>query len=524
MATNINDTIYTKNPNWLRPGESQQQWAQRTGGNLNQAIPADTLSNAMKPATLPNYTEPPVPPETITTPQSGTDPNAMPPWMSDYLNAPGPVNPEAEGQQATDQAAVDAANAATNAKQQDLINAQGELANYNAQLTGIANEVTQAGLKLREEGISAGAIGGRNIANERDAAIRSLPLQSLALLAQGKIATAQGNVQLAQQLATQAQAKLDQTFQIQRDYQQSLFNYQQQKRDAVFQYANQEQQNDLRQQEARDTQANADRVNNMEYAQKLALEAGQNGQWDLAARIAGINWSDKNAAQTLTNLTGQITNPVTTSGVGGGAGAGSVNVGGAISSITQSIIDNPNLFSSLTPTVKGNVISELQRNGYDTTNLGTKPLSDTAIKEINQTDYALTSLNDLKTQIQNNLQYIGPIKGLAALNPWSKARQVQATIDRVKQTVGKALEGGVLRKEDEEKYKKILATITDTPETATFKIDNLIASIMGNLADYKALQEQAGKTLNVKSSLQTKGSVGTGQTSTGNSYTVTKQP
>jgi hypothetical protein len=45
---------------------------------------------------------------------------------------------------------------------------------------------------------------------------------------------------------------------------------------------------------------------------------------------------------------------------------------------------------------------------------------------------------------------------------WGRdAKTKQATIDRVKQVIGKALEGGVLRKEDEYKYEKILPTISD---------------------------------------------------------------
>ena len=53
----------------------------------------------------------------------------------------------------------------------------------------------------------------------------------------------------------------------------------------------------------------------------------------------------------------------------------------------------------------------------------------------------------------------------------SKTRQAQ--IDRVKQIIGKGLEGGVLRKEDELKYAKILPTIGDAPEVAAGKIRGL---------------------------------------------------
>ena len=44
--------------------------------------------------------------------------------------------------------------------------------------------------------------------------------------------------------------------------------------------------------------------------------------------------------------------------------------------------------------------------------------------------------------------------------------------------IGKALEGGVLRKEDEEKYKDILPTIGDTEAVALSKINGLEAAIV----------------------------------------------
>ena len=147
-----------------------------------------------------------------------------------------------------------------------------------------------------------------------------------------------------------------------------------------------------------------------------------------------------------------------------------------------------------------------------------KPLSDFAITKINDTNFAISSLNDLRAKIEGKTDQLGPITGLEALNPWSKKRQLQADIDRVRQTVGKALEGGVLRKEDEEKYKKILATITDTPETALYKIDSLISSIQRNIDDYKSLQAETGRFVPTKS-----GTATSGTTSSGNSYTITKE-
>lgn len=57
------------------------------------------------------------------------------------------------------------------------------------------------------------------------------------------------------------------------------------------------------------------------------------------------------------------------------------------------------------------------------------------------------------------------------------AKKKQAVIDRVKQVIGKALEGGVLRKEDEAKYAKILPTIGDPPPVVKSKLAGLKAAI-----------------------------------------------
>ena len=57
------------------------------------------------------------------------------------------------------------------------------------------------------------------------------------------------------------------------------------------------------------------------------------------------------------------------------------------------------------------------------------------------------------------------------------SKQRQAVIDRVKQVIGKVLEGGVLRKEDEIKYAKILPTIGDPPDVVKSKLDGLESAL-----------------------------------------------
>jgi len=100
-----------------------------------------------------------------------------------------------------------------------------------------------------------------------------------------------------------------------------------------------------------------------------------------------------------------------------------------------------------------------------------------------------TSLNDLQTLRGTLTETKGATGTTAAIGAslpaavtditgWgTEAKKRQGVIDRVKQVIGKALEGGVLRKEDEYKYEKILPTIKDPAEVAASKLDGLEAAL-----------------------------------------------
>jgi hypothetical protein len=160
--------------------------------------------------------------------------------------------------------------------------------------------------------------------------------------------------------------------------------------------------------------------------------------------------------------------------------------------LVQAVLKDPLAFDNLTPTAKTRIIPALQRNGFD--QFG-KPLGAGSIDKMAETSSAVASLQDLRQTLKENEQFIGPIAGFAAINPYSDARKAQARIDLVKQRVGKALEGGVLRKEDEEKYKKILATLNDTPETAIAKVDGLISTLERDAKIYQDQQRAAGRRM-----------------------------
>lgn len=178
--------------------------------------------------------------------------------------------------------------------------------------------------------------------------------------------------------------------------------------------------------------------------------------------------------------------------------------------LAQTVIDNPALFDQLTATDKGRIAPILQAKGFD--GFG-RPLPPAAVKQIADTKTAIDSLNDLKQVLKDNEAYIGPIAGLAAMNPYSDAKQAQAKIDLVRQRVGKALEGGVLRKEDEEKYKQILATLRDTPTTAVSKVDSLIHSLQQDVENFIGQQRLSGRRVSQAQADSVKGGQGQNATS-----------
>jgi hypothetical protein len=105
--------------------------------------------------------------------------------------------------------------------------------------------------------------------------------------------------------------------------------------------------------------------------------------------------------------------------------------------------------------------------------------------DVNRISELDTSLNDVNV-LEQEIGTTGASSKIGALLPnvvteftgWgTDAKQRQAVIDRVKQVIGKALEGGVLRKEDEYKYVKILPTIGDPPAVARTKIAGLKAAL-----------------------------------------------
>jgi hypothetical protein len=94
-----------------------------------------------------------------------------------------------------------------------------------------------------------------------------------------------------------------------------------------------------------------------------------------------------------------------------------------------------------------------------------------SVEKISDYEAGMGMLENLQKDIESNKQMYGPLKGrmskIKAIFGDQASTTALAQVEKVKQFVGKALEGGVLRKEDTEKYNKILGSIEKDPDALT---------------------------------------------------------
>lgn len=127
-------------------------------------------------------------------------------------------------------------------------------------------------------------------------------------------------------------------------------------------------------------------------------------------------------------------------------------------------------------------------------NFGKAP-AESAIKAQAEGMSAVQSLSSLRELVKSNPDALGPIAGAKSLWPYSESRKIRDNIDLARQRVGKALEGGVLRKEDETKYKRILAGIFDTPDLALNKIEDMMVDVQRDIEIYAQQQQASGRNM-----------------------------
>lgn len=179
----------------------------------------------------------------------------------------------------------------------------------------------------------------------------------------------------------------------------------------------------------------------------------------------------------------------------GGAGGGMAGM----SELAQTVLANPPLFNQLTPTAKAKISVELAKHGFDFN----KPMGEAGMTKIAEGKTAIDQAKGLQTELAEDAgKNSGAIKGFAGLLPdldiadkmfgTRGVKIMQAHIDAVKQKIGKLMEGGVLRKEDEVKYARILPTVYDSPQVQAYKMQKTVETLQQDIYNYAKQQELAG--------------------------------
>lgn len=97
--------------------------------------------------------------------------------------------------------------------------------------------------------------------------------------------------------------------------------------------------------------------------------------------------------------------------------------------------------------------------------------ADTALK-VQEGATIPAMLKDIAQTLTNKAERFGPVSGrMSSFNPYdTEAQTIDAQMRTASQAFGRFMEGGVLRKEDEEKYRKMFPQLSDTPELAQNKL------------------------------------------------------
>ena len=122
--------------------------------------------------------------------------------------------------------------------------------------------------------------------------------------------------------------------------------------------------------------------------------------------------------------------------------------------------------------------------------------ADTALK-VQQGANVPRQLDDIEATLTNSADMFSPVKGrLSSMNPYdTKAQTIDAQLRAAAQDFGRFMEGGVLRKEDEEKYRRMFPSLGDTPDVAKNKLAIVRRLLVEKQnADVKALGAQGYRT------------------------------
>ena len=364
--TDVNDPIYTQNPNWLRPGETSAQWQERTGTTDAQmteqhptpTTPSTTITSDMfsqQPlVNLPQMTTTPTgnilagitaENQSLATVKPPDDPSnqyntatgqlnpkytgagAIPPYLQAYLDTPAPPS-------AADQYTAMYGKPPTKeelaAKEQAQQEATAQLNALNAQLAGVTASSQAANLQLEQEAggkdVTGTYLGRQQQEVNRQAAIQALPVQA-------QILAQQAIVQNNTNLLNSAQAKVNDYFKLVMQDMDNKYNYNLALGEKVFQYMTKQEQRQWDTKEKQETRDYNMMINNLNQAQTWATSAISQGQGSLAGQIMALDPKSANYQVELGRLASQIKPKAT------GTAGKVYNAKTIPGSIRQSVID-----------------------------------------------------------------------------------------------------------------------------------------------------------------------------------------
>lgn len=130
---------------------------------------------------------------------------------------------------------------------------------------------------------------------------------------------------------------------------------------------------------------------------------------------------------------------------------------------------------------------------------GPRLVPETTVAKFSQGQAAIDEVNALRSEIAAKHEIMGPIKGLTSYSPFTfddpdieNQKELNNRFMLLRQTVGKLFEGGVLRKEDEVKYKKIFVDIKTDPKIAAANMKELESMLRRDVPRYMKNMGRAG--------------------------------
>lgn len=150
---------------------------------------------------------------------------------------------------------------------------------------------------------------------------------------------------------------------------------------------------------------------------------------------------------------------------------------GGLSALVGAIRENPALLKSLTPTVKGQVISELSKEGFDTTQLSLPELGSGQRESIDQYDTLIREANNALNEIKQTST--GPLasrtRQFGALFGYApEFTEYRSVIDNMGSILLKLRSGAAVTPQEFTRISGFIPQITDDEKTVDVKIKRFI--------------------------------------------------